>query len=750
MNYGDEPYIPGLHPFIDYIYEDKSKYESAASKGYSDDDGDFLIGDSGGFLLNWNFIFINTEEFSEVAATFRATKQYCSFIPNTTEYNDFWRRETKRRREGMTLNCKLYHKDVDTYFNPTTPEYIKKSLLHPLRITGDHYNYLNYSRINRTPTEEEKIELVKSKSKKKKIKEFPQFWDGDYWNFKIDEFIANNNFHLCKAKARRKGYSYKRGSQAANTINLNKDLIIALGAFDITYLTKQGGTSTMLKTNLDWYENYTYWHRGYVKEDLREITLGYKTSTGGNKIYGWNSTAISETLFNNPNAFIGKDATEIDIEEAGRCPNLQEVVNVTLSAMEAGDELTGTMRVYGTGGAKGADWEPFKTMFYNPILNQMLPLENVWDANSRYDVCGFFHPQILNYYPHMDKHGNSFIIRAFYIDAERKNRAKDKLTPHDYAIFCGQRANSPSEAFLIGETNIFTSPALTEHYTALETQKNRIRYRDGMVFKREGKVVFLTNEEMESEGLKTHPFINNVPIGKTDDPKGCVRMWYPPVIIGGEKPKNLHVVVIDPMGKDIDEKELTIRHSLVSIQIWRLPNLISNHIGDLLCCTYTGRPDLLEEGSDIAMMLTELYGGECLPETDRGTVVADFKKAGNKNLLARDPFRILKDENMFNIPFGLNIGGGDKSEDLTIALKDLLYTPVAVREDGTTIYTLHYIQDIAFIKELLKYKKKGNFDRISAARLYVAYRIAFKYKKRTAQPSMVNAKTLLSQLGFYK
>lgn len=33
---------------------------------------------------------------------------------------------------------------------------------------------------------------------------FPRYWDGDYWNFKIDEFIANNKFHLTKAKARRK------------------------------------------------------------------------------------------------------------------------------------------------------------------------------------------------------------------------------------------------------------------------------------------------------------------------------------------------------------------------------------------------------------------------------------------------------------------------------------------------------------------------------------------------------------------
>lgn len=61
-----------------------------------------------------------------------------------------------------------------------------------------------------------------------------------------------------------------------------------------------------------------------------------------------------------------------------------------LSNAESGAERIGTIRVYGTGGTKGANWEAFGNCFYNPGKNDMLPMENIWDTNSRHAVCGFF------------------------------------------------------------------------------------------------------------------------------------------------------------------------------------------------------------------------------------------------------------------------------------------------------------------------------------------------------------------------
>ena len=40
------------YPLLDYINEDKSHYKHAKDCGYKDPDDLFLIGDSGGFLMN--------------------------------------------------------------------------------------------------------------------------------------------------------------------------------------------------------------------------------------------------------------------------------------------------------------------------------------------------------------------------------------------------------------------------------------------------------------------------------------------------------------------------------------------------------------------------------------------------------------------------------------------------------------------------------------------------------------------------
>ncbi len=63
-----EEYIRN-YPFLQYIKEDKSHYTHAKDAGYDDPDDLFLIGESGGFLLNINEsdYFTNVHLFSEMA-----------------------------------------------------------------------------------------------------------------------------------------------------------------------------------------------------------------------------------------------------------------------------------------------------------------------------------------------------------------------------------------------------------------------------------------------------------------------------------------------------------------------------------------------------------------------------------------------------------------------------------------------------------------------------------------------------------
>lgn len=320
-------YKRGDIPFIDYLCEDKSKYPKASegisyitNKPLYDPDNDFLIGNSGGILMNIDFIVINIERLSKAADTFDEYGTYCDYDPSTLAYESFWQRETSRRKKGVFVKAKLYYKDIPKFFDANTTDEERESLLQPLRITGAHYTYLNYGRIERTPNDKERARLKREGAEYvETVMGFPRYWDGDYWNFKIDEFIANNKFHLTKAKARRKGFSYKRGSQAANTINLFPNVTVTLAADQLAYLTDKGATTFMAKKCLDHFEEHTFWRRGYISEAIDDILLGYRVSTKGLKNFGWMSNLYSVACGKNESAAVGKKAIEIDFEEAGKC-----------------------------------------------------------------------------------------------------------------------------------------------------------------------------------------------------------------------------------------------------------------------------------------------------------------------------------------------------------------------------------------------------------------------------------------------
>ena len=320
-------YKRGDIPFIDYLCEDKSKYPKASegisyitNKPLYDPDNDFLIGNSGGILMNIDFIVINIERLSKAADTFDEYGTYCDYDPSTPAYESFWQRETSRRKKGVFIKAKLYYKDIPKFFDANTTDEERESLLQPLRITGAHYTYLNYGRIERTPNDKERARLKREGAEHvETVMGFPRYWDGDYWNFKIDEFIANNKFHLTKAKARRKGFSYKRGSQAANTINLFPNVTVTLAADQLAYLTDKGATTFMAKKCLDHFEEHTFWKRGYISEVIDDILMGYRVSTKGLKNFGWLSNLYSVAIGKNESAAVGKKAIEIDFEEAGKC-----------------------------------------------------------------------------------------------------------------------------------------------------------------------------------------------------------------------------------------------------------------------------------------------------------------------------------------------------------------------------------------------------------------------------------------------
>ena len=726
-------YKRGDIPFIDYLCEDKSKYPKASegisyitNKPLYDPDNDFLIGNSGGILMNIDFIVINIERLSKAADTFDEYGTYCDYDPSTPAYESFWQRETSRRKKGVFIKAKLYYKDIPKFFDINTTDEERESLLQPLRITGAHYTYLNYGRIERTPNDKERARLKREGAEYvETVMGFPRYWDGDYWNFKIDEFIANNKFHLTKAKARRKGFSYKRGSQAANTINLFPNVTVTLAADQLAYLTDKGATTFMAKKCLDHFEEHTFWRRGYISEAIDDILLGYRVSTKGLKNFGWMSNLYSVACGKNESAAVGKKAIEIDFEEAGKFPNLQKALDVTLSNTESGAISVGTIRVYGTGGTKGANWAAFSKAFYNPKMNKMLCMENVWDINKRHEVCGFFFPQVWDCEPYVER-GNSIIFTAYAWDKQDKENHFHNNDSETHIIYKAQRANTPAEAFINTTENMFASPELNLHVSDLINDNATRFFQDGWIVVNDlgnsNKAEFIPKAECIKRDIfgkgRFHEFVNQVPHGSRDDTHGCVRMYYRPFLVNGEVPKDLYFVSVDAYKVDKAQKDVTDKHSLYSAQVWMRSNTITPYSNQKqLVCEYIGRLDTMEQNDIVTMGMCLMYNAECCPEAGTGETVSNFIKYKLRRYLMLDPTNAntRKLTNPNNNDYGIVIGDGDKKYNGLRMLKEFIYEPLSYTADGKPIRRLKSISSVRLLLECQRFTAEGNFDHISAA-----------------------------------
>jgi len=721
--------IDNSSPFINYILEDKSSYpfidtifNDETDQNYIDRDRDFKLGRSGGLLMNIDFVFVNTHLYSQAADYFTKFKSYCLHDEDTLEYKEFWAQELGRRQHGYTQDCKLYIKDIEEYYNPKTTEKRKKQLIYPLHITGNHYSYLNYGRIERTPNAEEKQELINDGANNiETIEGFPRFWDGDYWFYKTDQFCSNNKLSNIVAKSRRKGYSYKNGNITANTLNLNKNLTVINVADNIDFLTDKGSLTYMAKTCLDWYENNTYWQRGYLSEKLDSLELGYKRDTESNKPYGFRSKLLSYSIGRNINVAIGKKAIKINCEESGACPNLKKFLEVTSSNMESGRIKIGTFSIWGTGGTKGSNWEYFETIFNKPASIKAVAFENVWDRDKRHTTCGFFHANIWNYEPYVVD-GNSLLFDSYLYDKKDKEKMSKSGKPIDQVItYCAQRANSPSEAFINTVENLFASTELNIHVTELKTDTTKQFYKDGWYIKDNGTIKFVDKRYcIENDVLghnMFHEFITDVPHKNTTDIHGCVREYYAPYTDkDGRVPKDLYFIVADPYGVDKKASEVTDKHSLYSFSIWMRSNTITPYSGKRLVAEYAGRLNTMKDNDNLTLLACLRWNCSLLVESNRGETIPNFKLWHCVDRLLYDPTEFT--ENSLSTggkgtKLGMVVGTGDVKMNGLTMIKDFIYEVLGVDILDIPIIRLTEIFSLPLCLELQRFTSTGNFDRLS-------------------------------------
>ena len=715
----------GKYPFLEYIEEpDKEKkYKKASDCGWYDPHNNFLIGDSGGFLLNIRpGKFVNTELFNEAARTYQATGKYTQFKVDSIPHRQFRRRECDRRRNGFSAPC---------WQNPD-------GSIEDVWITGGHYNFLNYTRMERT--DESSVIVTEHGATAKKIYSFPSFIDAQFWTWQIIEFCRRNGLHLIIDKTRRGGFSYIMAADSSNEINLSKHKVVIHVAADNKYLIKQGGLSDFAVNNLKFFEEKTPFKRGIYSPTTDSFKLGYRMKNGVEADDSWSSSLLSVSANNNPDCAIGKDAVTIKVEELSTMQNFDEFMNVTEPTMTVGTRTTGTLMAWGT--ATAANMQIFEQNFYNPRAFGFMAFENVFDNDARNEVCGFFKSYAwglegeIDGVKGFDEDGNSNLRIGLKLAArERIEKKKTAKTFAEYLNYLGQRALFPAESFSSASENIFSSEALNKFEDKLRVDNSYKFYTDGELFEDGTKKIYFKSNariRIENPDMKTYDYIQGVPRRGNEDPHGCIRVWFAPeyeeIYINDRLVRSIlpgtYVAVYDPVGIDKDKKEITDRHSHNSIFVIEMPRE-RNGFKPKLCAAYYGRTERLEEADEKFYRLCKWYNciGTGLVEINRGETVSNFRKWKATKYLGYEPLYVWDSavKEKVSTSYGYNIGSGPKKLDGLRLLKEFLYEVIGKNEFGEDIYVFERFLDYQTILELKKFNAEGNFDRISSLILLGIY-----------------------------
>lgn len=715
----------GKYPFLEYIEEpDKEKkYKKASDCGWYDPHNNFLIGNSGGFLLNIRpGKFVNTELFNEAARTYQAIGRYTQFKVDSIPHRQFRRRECDRRRNGFSAPC---------WQNPD-------GSIEDVWITGGHYNFLNYTRMERT--DESSVIVTEHGATAKKIYSFPSFIDAQFWTWQIIEFCRRNGLHLIIDKTRRGGFSYIMAADSSNEINLSKHKVVIHVAADNKYLIKQGGLSDFAVNNLKFFEEKTPFKRGIFSPTTDSFKLGYRMKNGVEADDSWSSSLLSVSANNNPDCAIGKDAVTIKVEELSTMQNFDEFMNVTEPTMTVGTRTTGTLMAWGT--ATAANMQIFEQNFYNPRAFRFMAFENVFDNDARNEVCGFFKSYAwglegeIDGVKGFDENGNSNLRIGLQLAArERVEKKKTAKTFAEYLNYLGQRALFPAESFSSASENIFSSEALNKFEDKLRVDNSYKFYTDGELFEDGSKKVYFKSNariRIENPDMKTYDYIQGVPRRGNEDPHGCIRVWFAPeyeeTYIGDRLIRSIlpgtYVAVYDPVGIDKDKKEITDRHSHNSIFVIEMPRE-RNGFKPKLCAAYYGRTERLEEADEKFYRLCKWYNciGTGLVEINRGETVSNFRKWKATKYLGYEPLYVWDSavKEKVSTSYGYNIGSGPKKLDGLRLLKEFLYEVIGKNEFGEDIYVFERFLDYQTILELKKFNAEGNFDRISSLILLGIY-----------------------------
>ena len=557
-------------------------------------------------MVDFNKKILNTDKFRQSALFFKEHGCYTLAPRGTTDYVQFWERETQRCLNGYVAE------DGDA-------------------ITGYHYFYLNYSPIMILKEEQYTDRYGVQRTKRERIFDFPNFWDSDYYYFHAIEEAEQQGKHMAVLKCRQRGYSFKGASMLVR----NYELIPGSKNFAVASEQKflvGDGILTKAWQIMDFIDKNTAWSKQRLTSTRMERVSGFKVTDefGKQTEQGYLSAITGVTLKNDPERLRGTRGKLVLFEEGGKFPGLETAWQIERPAVETDDGVAfGLLIAFGTGGTEGASFDGLKKMFYHPDAFNVLGFPNIWDDNAEQTKCGFFAPAYLNLESedgaYMDKDGNSLRDQAIERLITERNKVRDGGASQE-AIdrFISERPIKPQEACLELGKNIFPKKLLMDQLTRIRTNTKLQNMKH---------IVDLAWDNGQVKAIeKKSGDITNYPLKKDDKPRGSIVIWEYPI---PDAPFGLYIGGCDPY--DHDE---SFTNSLGSTFIFKRVRA-GEAWNDVIVAEYTGRPDTAEEYYENVRKLLTFYNARLLFENERKGIYPYFTNKHCDYLLADQPDKII-------------------------------------------------------------------------------------------------------------
>lgn len=564
-------------------------------------------------VVDFNQKVHNTEQFSEAANFFKNNKCYTFAPKGTTDYVQYWERETDRCLNGYTSPDGQY-------------------------ITGYHYFYLNYSPIMKIVQTKYTDKDGNVRTKRERILDFPRFWDYDWYYFNAIEQAEIEGKHMAVLKSRQRGYSFKGASMLVRNYELIKGSKNFAVASEQKFLIGDG-LLTKAWEIMDFIDANTEWAKQRLTSTRMERVSGYKITDeyGKQTEQGYKSSICGITLKNDPERIRGTRGKLVLWEEGGKFPSLLDAWRIEQPSVENDDGIAfGTMIAFGTGGTEGASFDGLKELFYKPKAYNVLSFPNIWDEGRENTECGFFVPSWSNLesfddngdYVYMDKDGNSLKEKAVCNLIEQRNKIKDGgASQQSIDRFISERPIRPAEAVLELGKNIFPRKLLMDQLTRIRTNKKLQSMKHVVDLEWDGNGQVKATEKPNGD-------ITNYPLKKGDKPHGSVVIWEYPV---KDPPLGLYIGGCDPYDHDD-----SFTNSLGSTFIFKRVRA-GEAWTDVIVAEYSGRPDTAEEYYENVRKLLTFYNARLLFENERKGIYPYFTNKHCDYLLANQPDKIISE-----------------------------------------------------------------------------------------------------------